>query len=99
MGPGHAPGLVEDPLPVTEGSVNRVAFSPDGQALAAGYGGGVVLWDVDLKSWQCLAGRIANRNFSWDEWRRYFPDEPYRPTFPELPVPPGVTASGVTESR
>ena len=41
--------LPEDPLPVKEGDVNSVAFSPDGKTLAAGYGdgdGGVVLWDV-----------------------------------------------------
>ena len=41
----------DDPLPVKEGSVESVAFSPDGKTLAAGYGvggggGGVVLWDV-----------------------------------------------------
>ena len=43
--------LADDPLPVKEGSVQSVAFSPDGKTLAAGYGGGVggggvVLWDV-----------------------------------------------------
>jgi hypothetical protein len=69
-----------------------VAFSRDGKALAAGYGGGggggVVLWDVDLGSWQRLAGRIANRNFTRDEWRQYFPDEePYRRTIRSLPWP------------
>ena len=48
---------------------------------------GVVLWDVDLESWQRIAGRIANRNFTRDEWRQYFPDKPYRLTFPDLPVP------------
>ncbi len=41
----------EEPLAVTEGSVNGVAFSPDGKTLAAGYGGlnggGVVLFDAD----------------------------------------------------
>ena len=47
-----------------------------------------MLWDVDLKSWQRLAGQIANRNFTREEWRQYFPDRPYRPTFPDLPVPP-----------
>jgi hypothetical protein len=77
-------------------SVNSVAFSPDGRALAAGYAGGgvggVVLWDVDLESWQRLAGRIANRNFTRDEWRQYFPDKPYRQTFPDLPAPPEVTS-------
>ena len=34
------------------------------------------------------AGQIANRNFTRDEWRQYFPEEPYRATFPDLPVPP-----------
>jgi len=54
-------------------------------------GGGVVPLDVDLKSWQRIAGRIANRNFTWDEWRQFFCDEPnYRPTFPDLPIPPEV---------
>ena len=42
--------LADDPLPVKEGGVESVAFSPDGKTLAAGYrrrgGGGVVLWDV-----------------------------------------------------
>jgi hypothetical protein len=75
-----------------------VAFSPDGKALTAGYYGvgvggtrvgGVVLWDVDLNSWRRLAGLIANRNLTRAEWRQYFPDRPeYRPTFPDLPVPP-----------
>jgi hypothetical protein len=53
-----------------------------------------VLWDVDLNSWQQIAGRIANRNFTRDEWRQYFPDEAYRPTFPDLPVPPEETSTG-----
>ena len=84
--------LLDDPLPGEESVVGRVAFSPDGKTVATRYegaGGGVVLWDVDLESWQRIAGRIANRNFTWDEWGQFFPDEPkYRPTFPDLPVPP-----------
>ena len=77
--------LAEDPLPVGEGSVRSVAFSPDGKTLAVGFrvgnGGGVVLWDVDLESWQHRAALIANRNFTRDERRQYFPEEPYRRTF------------------
>src|SRR5205807_130351 len=65
--------LVEVPLPVKEGDVGSVAFSPDGKTIAAGYSvvrgdGGVVLWNVDLESWQRLAGAIANRNFTRKEW-------------------------------
>jgi hypothetical protein len=85
--------LGDEPLPVKEGAVESVAFSPDSKTIAAGYvsgGGGVVLLDVDLKSWQHKAGQIANRNFTRDEWRQFFPEEPYRATFPDLPVPPEV---------
>ncbi len=87
--------LVDAPLAVGEGPVRGVAFSLDGGTIAAGYGGvrgvgGVVLWDVDLQSWQRLAGQIANRNFTRAEWRQFFPEEPYRATFPDLPVPPEI---------
>ena len=87
--------LGERPLGVIKGEVRSVAFSPDGKILAAAYTsfknrdlGGVVLWDVDLESWKQHAGEIANRNFTRDEWRHYFPDVPYHATFSNLPVPP-----------
>jgi hypothetical protein len=57
-----------------------------------------VLWDVDLESWQRRAGAIANRNFTRKEWRRYFPEETYRPTFANLPTPPEVSPD-LTTSR
>ncbi len=68
--------------------MRSVDFSPDAKTIAAGYdigvGGGAVLWDLDLESCKCKAGEIANRNFTRDEWRQYFPDEPYNRTFPKL---------------
>ena len=49
--------LPAGPLPVAEGDVASVAFSPDGKTLAAGYavgggvrGGGVVLWDAQRRT-------------------------------------------------
>ena len=41
------------PCPVAAGSV---------------FSGKVQLWDIDLKSWQSIAGRIANRNLTREEW-------------------------------
>jgi WD40 repeat protein len=83
--------LVAEPLPVKEGWVVSVALSPGGKSVAAGFTnlfvGGVVLWDIDLESWQRRAGLIANRNFTEKEWRDYFPETPYRATFPEFPLP------------
>ena len=78
------------PLEVKEGDVTSVAFGPEGR-IAAGYGvgvgGGVVLFDADPASWRRKAGQVANRNFTWDEWTRYFPETPYRRTIRSLPWP------------
>jgi WD40 repeat protein len=92
--------LSEDPLRVKEGGVSSVAFRPpDGKTLAAGYVGGVVLCDVDLKSWQRIAGRIANRNLTRAEWHQYLPDEPYRRLFRILPWPYDLSQDERTEAE
>jgi WD40 repeat protein len=88
--------LMQDPLVVGEAQVKSVQFHPDGKSLATGLagprGGGVVLWDIDLNSWEQLAGQIANRNFTWKEFHEYFPEKlMYRRTFPHLPRPPDFT--------
>ena len=41
--------LTDKPLAVTEGSAYSIAFSPNGETLAAGYDGGVLLWDARLR--------------------------------------------------
>ncbi len=47
----------------------------------------VMLWDIDLNSWQRHAEKIANRNLTRAEWGNYFPDKPYQRTFERLPEP------------
>jgi WD40 repeat protein len=87
-------------LPLTGhiGQVNSVAFSPDGKILASSSASpigtvarsadkSIILWDVDVESWEERACRRANRNLTRKEWRQIFGDEAYRATCPDLPVP------------
>ena len=79
---------VGEPLTGHTDSVESVCFSPDGKLLASGSSDDtIILWDVDLGSWKNRARRIANRNLTRAEWKQYLGDEPYRKTFPDLPVP------------
>ena len=94
--------LTDEPLAVDGYYVSSVTFSPDSKTIAVGESmpvGRVVLLDVDLDSWHAIAGRVANRNFTRDEWRQYFPDEPYQPTFPDLPVPSEVPSQSGGKRR
>jgi WD40 repeat protein len=93
--------LVESPLVVPGGNVWAMSFSPDGWTLLAGAGGepcGVMKFRfVPTASRTSLAGQIANRNFTRAEWPQYILDEPYRPTFPDLPVPPEAPSGDATK--
>jgi WD40 repeat protein len=67
--------LSGDPLGVKDGVAVDVSFNPDGKSLATVYDPvGVVLWDLDLASWQIKAGKIVNRNFTREEWGQFFTD-------------------------
>jgi WD40 repeat protein len=98
--------LAKVPLEVAEGSMTSLTFSPDGKILAVGhrnmdwdvggfrvYRGGVLLFDLDPESWKERASRIANRNFTREEWRLYCSELPYHATFDKLPVPRGDQSS------
>jgi WD40 repeat protein/energy-coupling factor transporter ATP-binding protein EcfA2 len=90
--------LIGLPLAAHTDKIMDIAFSPDGQKLAAGgsdrplgmngTGGSVKrlrIWDMTLESWIQNACRIANRNLTQAEWQRYFPNQSYRKTCPNLP--------------
>jgi hypothetical protein len=56
-----------------------VAFSPDGKRVVSGGADNpnsrwdymILIWNVDESEWKRRACRIAGRNFTWEEWRRY----------------------------
>ena len=56
---------------------------PDGSVVALG-GASVGMLTLDPDAWNDAACQASSRNLTNDEWDRYFPDEPYRQTCPDL---------------
>ena len=75
---------------------------PDGQLLASGSADKtIILWDLDLMSWQTRACQIVSRNFTRAEYAQYINPDPAAydsdyariPTCPGLPVQAPATAT------
>lgn len=66
---------------------HAAAFSPDGRWLIAGYDDhSAALWLWRTKDLQDQACTRLTRNFSHEEWSRWFPKQTYRQTCPNLPA-------------
>ncbi len=57
-------------------------FNPNNKTLVIGSRNEIILLDLDPKSWMEQSCERAGRNFTHDEWGKYFPNEHY-PTRPE----------------
>lgn len=70
-----------------EGPIWAATITPDNHWLITGSDDDFVrLWNLRLSELVELAGRTANRNLTWEEWKTYFPNQGYRQTFPHLPA-------------
>jgi WD40 repeat protein len=72
--------------------VYSAAIDPAGKIALGEDQGMVRIWDIDLDRMVRLAGQVAGRNLSLEEWSNLFPDRPYRRTFADLPDGEGVEA-------
>ena len=71
--------------------VTCVDFDTRGRWLATGSIDGTArIWSLAPKDLLYRAQRILGRNASRDEWDLFFPGEPYRKTFPDLPFGVGA---------
>ena len=72
-----------------EDVVTSVAMSPDGKTVASStFMDGIMLWDIDINSWQAMACRIVHRNLTRQEWLRYLGEAPYHETCSDFQAPP-----------
>ena len=85
-----------------EDKVNDAVFSPDAVWLVtASSDRSVRFWPLRLEELRAEASTRLGRNLTYDEWQKFFPDDPYPRTFATLPVHPSVRdrASELTEER
>lgn len=87
--------MIGPPLKGHQGFVWSLAFSPDGEKLVSTGDDGLIVWDTSVDSWREKARKMANRNLSRDEWRRFIFNRPYRKMWENFPhYPPPATKPG-----
>jgi WD40 repeat protein len=69
------------------GDVGVVAFTKDSKQLVSigAWNNHILLWDLKPETWLKKVCYKAGRNFTQEEWMRYFPDKPYQKTCPQYP--------------
>ncbi len=77
---------IGEPILSQQDWVNGLAFSPDGQTLAAGSEDGSLIlleplaWTDDIELITERLCAAAGRNLAPDEWQALLPEQPYRQT-------------------
>jgi WD40 repeat protein len=74
--------------PLATGTVKSLAYDAETATIVAFTPAGWDRWIVDPDEWMHMACGIANRNLTTEEWDRYLGSEPYRPTCPDVALPP-----------
>lgn len=68
-----------------QGGINQIVISPDSRWVAS-RADDVRVWPLSGADLIPPARHAAGRNFTLDEWALFFPGQPYRRTFAELPA-------------
>jgi WD40 repeat protein len=92
---------IGEPLIAHTGQVNALSFSPVTQQMAsAGDDGKVVVWDLSVDRWRETACRVAGRNLTREEWRRYTsPEDRYKRLCPAFPTEELEDGNGLEKKR
>ena len=76
-----------DDFPGGEGSWGNAGYTPDGRYLFSVYAdGSAYRWPVTVGAWEDQACRVAGRNFTREEWRRFVTGRSYERVCPGLPA-------------
>jgi hypothetical protein len=82
-----AAGPIERTFLGGEGSWGNVGYTPDGRYLFSAFADGTAYrWPVTVGAWQDQACRVAGRNFTHEEWRRFVAGRSYERVCPEFPA-------------